>query len=95
MFNNFYSKLPNPETYNRFNNLNVELDNRKPDMEISLGGGDWFRMRLNARDFDFSMFPVDYVVARNSPFTGDLNANARLEPKGNVGNFYFYKVKAP
>jgi len=93
MFEHFYSKLDNPETYNRFNHLMVSIDNQKPDIGISLGGGDWIKMRLNAKDFDFGIFPVDYVVVRNSPFINDLNANSKLLFIDKVGDFYFYRVK--
>lgn len=93
MFNHFYSKLDNPETYNRFNHLMVFIDNSKPDIEISLGGGDWIKMRLNAADFDFSVFPVDYMAVRNSRFIKGLNANSKLEFINNVGDFSFYRVK--
>lgn len=94
MFDNFYSKLENPEIYNRFNNLNVFLDDQKPNMEISLGGGDWIKMRLNASDFDFSIFPIDYVVARSSQSADGLASNSSLVPAGSVGDYRFYKVKA-
>ena len=91
MFDNFYSKLENPEIYNRFNNLNVFLDDQKPNMEISLGGGDWIKMRLNASDFDFSIFPIDYVVARSSQSADGLASNSSLVPAGSVGDYRFYK----
>lgn len=94
MYDNFYSKLENPEQYNRFNHLNVSIDNLKPDMGISLGGTDWIKMRLNALHFDFSLLPVDYLAVSGSPFIKDLNSNTKLDFIDNVGDFYFYRVKS-
>ena len=93
MFEHFYSKLENPEIYNRFNHLIVSADSAQPPMGITLGGGDWIHMRLNAHDFDFSTLPADYVVTRNSPAVNDLKQNQTLSFIGNTGDFYFYRVK--
>jgi len=93
MFEHFYSKLDNPEQYNRFNHLMIFADDQKPDIGISLGGNDWIKMRLNARDFDFSTMPADYVLARNSPHINDMNANSRLDFVGRTGDFYLYRIK--
>ena len=62
-------------------------------MSISMGLGGFINMRLNALGFDFSKFPVDYVVARKSPFIDDLNSNTKLTFVDIVGDFYFYRVK--
>lgn len=92
MYDNFYSKFDNPEQYNRFNHLNVYADSLKPDMRIS-GGPDWIDMRLNVRDFDFTVMPADYVIVCNSPYIKDLDTNSRLDFKGKSGDFYFYRIK--
>lgn len=92
MFDNFYSKLKNSEQYNRFNHLEVLADD-SPDINISLGGTDWIKMRLSAKNYDFAKFPVDYLAVQQSPFIEDLNSNSRLEFIEKIGKFYFYKVK--
>lgn len=93
MFDNFYAKLDEPQKYNSFNHLVISIDNLHPDMSISMGLGGFINMRLNALGFDFSKFPVDYVVARKSPFIDDLNSNTKLTFVDIVGDFYFYRVK--
>ena len=92
MFDKFYSKLENPKRYNTFNHLGVAVDNLQPDMRISAKGAS-ILMMLNASDFDFSVFPVDYVAVRKTPFIKELNSNNKLSFIKHVGNFDFFKVK--
>lgn len=93
IYDHFYNKSGNPEKYKRFHHLLVMADNAKPDIGISLRSTGAVGIRLNARDYNFTEFPVDYVVARKSPFIKDLNSNATLKYIDNTENYYFYKVK--
>ena len=93
MFENFYSKQQDPQKYNKFNHLQVFVDNKHPDMRIS-ARGDRIELMLNARNFDFSRLPADYlaVSAHKFLFSEDLNSNPKLKFVDNTGDFYFYKI---
>lgn len=91
MFDTFYSKLDDPKKYNKFNHLVVGLDNSKPNIGIE-GIGDRINIRLNARNFDFSSFPIDYVAVYKYWWNQELNLNSKLKFMEVVGDFYFYRV---
>lgn len=93
MFDIFYSKLDIPSNYNKFNHLGVFVDNQQPDIRIS-SPGDCIAIRVNARKFDFSRFPADYLAvhAGRLPFISDLNANPTLKLIDGRGDFYFYRI---
>jgi hypothetical protein len=92
MYKNFYSKFDNPEQYNRFDHLAVVADDAEPDISISLGGLDWIKIRVNARNYDFSSFPADYIAIQK-PSSKELNSNPKLEFIEELGNFSFYRIR--
>ena len=94
MYKNFYSKSENPEQYNRFDHLAVVADEAQPDISVSLGGLDWIKIRVNARNYDFSSFPADYIAVQQ-PSSKELNSNPKLEFLEEIGNFRFYKIRHP
>ena len=91
MFSNFYSKLDNPNRYNTFNHLGVLIDNKYPDMRIFSVPGQ-IAMRLNARKFDFSKLPADYMAVRKMPLIHDLGSNSKVKFIDRKGDFYFYEI---
>ena len=92
MYKNFYSKSENPEQYNRFDHLAVVADEAQPDISVSLGGLDWIKIRVNARNYDFSSFPADYIAVQQ-PSSKELNSNPKLEFIEELGNFSFYRIR--
>ena len=92
MYKNFYSKFDNPEQYNRFDHLAVVADDAQPEISISLGGLDWIKIRVNARNYDFSNFPADFIAVRQ-PSSNELNSNPKLEFIEEIGSYSFYKIR--
>lgn len=92
MYRNFYSKFENPEQYNRFDHLAVVADDAQPDISISLGGLDWIKIRVNAKDYDFSNLPADFAAVQQ-PSSKGLDSNPKLEFIEQIGNFRFYRIR--